>query len=115
VIYLDLERPDEAIKAGWIAYRERVPTLEEAYHSAVSKWTAIAVCDDEKVIGVLLADHGVIHLGIIPEYRGRWASKRIIREMLKYGKRTTLMDHEDPKFIERIGFRKTEAGYEFPR
>jgi GNAT superfamily N-acetyltransferase len=111
VIHLDPNRQEEAIAAGWKAYCERVPTYAEAYHRAVAGWSAVAVCDDDKVIGALLLKEGVIHLGIIPEYRGLWASKRVIREMLKYGTRTTMQPDEDLTFIARIGFKQEGTNY----
>ena len=115
MIYLDENRPKDAIKACWKAYSEHVTEYEKEYHSAVSDWKPIAVCNEDEVIGALLAKDGVIHIGIIPEWRGKWASKRVIREMLKYGTKTTLMQDESPAFIERIGFRKKEGWYEFCR
>ena len=109
MIYLDPSRRDEAIEAGWLAYRERVPLMESAYRLACESWQVIAVVAD-RVIGALFARAGVIHLGIVPEWRGRWASRRLIREMLGYGKATTLQPDEADcrEFIGRIGFIKTE-------
>lgn len=109
MIYLDPARRQEAIEVGWIAYKERVPGMESAYRAACEGWRVIAVVAD-RVIGALFARDGVIHLGIVPEWRGRWASRRLIREMLGYGKATTLLPDEadSQDFIGRIGFVKTE-------
>lgn len=106
---LDPSRRQEAIDAGWMAYRDRIPSMEAAYRSACEAWQVVAVVAD-RVIGALFARDGVIHLGVVPEWRGRWASRRLIREMLSYGTRTTLMPGEDGprEFIGRIGFVKTE-------
>lgn len=113
MIYLDESREQEAIEAGWIAYRERVPGYESEYRSACGNYRVVAICSDSQVIGALFvrAD-GVIHMGIVPEWRSRWASRRIIRQMLAYGNKTTLMDDEDPSFISRIGFVKNGNIYE---
>jgi GNAT superfamily N-acetyltransferase len=107
MIYLDPARRGEAIEAGWRAYAERVPGMEAAYRAACEGWRVIAVVADS-VIGALFARDGVIHLGIVPEWRGRWASRRLIREMLSYGKTTTLLPNEADSrdFIGRIGFVK---------
>lgn len=111
MIHLDPSRRQEAIEAGWLAYRDRIPALESAYRAACDGWRVIAVVAD-RVIGALFANEGVIHLGIVPEWRGRWASRRIIREMLTYGARTTLLLEEDGqrKFIGRLGFVEEEEG-----
>lgn len=115
MIHLDESRRAEAIEAGWLAYSERVKGMEGAYRAACQSWQVVAVCDGPKVIGALFVRNGVIHLGIIPEYRSKWASKRVIREMLAYGKNTTVLDNEPDciEFVSRIGFRKEGHRYEF--
>ena len=113
-LHLDPSRRREAIEAGWEAYRERLPSFELAYRAACESWQVIAVVAD-RVIGALFARAGVIHLGIVPSWRGRWASRRMIREMLAYGKQTMLMNGEDAcrDFIGRIGFIPTGSGFEY--
>lgn len=104
MIRLDPSRRAEAVEAGWVAYAERVPTLEVAYRREVARWAAIAVCADNEVIGALLERDGVIHLGIVPAWRGRWASRRVIREMLHHGTRTVYSPElgDDEAFLERV-------------
>lgn len=111
MIRLDPARRQEAIEAGWLAYRDRLPGMEAAYRATCEAWQVVAVVAD-RVIGALFARDGVIHLGIVPEWRGRWASRRLILEMLGYGTQTTLMpDEEGPRaFVTRIGFAQTEGG-----
>lgn len=111
MIHLDPNRREEAISAGWEAYAERVPGMQAAYLKAAESWEAIAVCDGSEVVGALLKRDGVIHLGIKPAWRGLWASRRVIREMLSHGKRTTLTRGEDDIFIRRIGFEKEGDEY----
>jgi len=110
-IHLDPNRRAEAIAAGWLAYRERVPGMESAYLAMCEGWRVIAVVAD-RVIGALFVREGVIHLGIVPEWRSRWASRRLIRDMLSYGKATTIQDFEPQcaEFVSRIGFAKTQGG-----
>jgi GNAT superfamily N-acetyltransferase len=117
MIHLDATRRQDAIRAGWLAYAERVPEHLDAYLVACAGWQVVAVCDDDKPIGALYARDGVIHLGIVPEYRGRWASRRVIRQMLQYGEKTTVRDDEPQciEFVTRIGFRKERGGYVFHR
>lgn len=114
MVSLDPNRREEAIEAGWIAYRDRVPDMEAAFRAACKGWQVIAVVAD-RVIGALFARAGVIHLGIVPEWRGRWASRRLIRQMLGYGKTTTLLpDEADSRdFIGRIGFVQDGGRFEY--
>jgi hypothetical protein len=115
LIHLDESKRLEAIEAGWRAYQERTPGHEADYRAMCEQWQVVAVCDDAEVIGALFARDGVIHIGIIPEYRSKWASRRVIRQMLSYGTRTSLIEGEDPTFIERIGFVKKGKWYELRR
>lgn len=115
MIWLDETRPNEGLAAAWKAYEERLPGLKDAFYRAATSWKAIAVCADREVIGGLLVKDGMVHLGIVEEWRGKWASRRVIRKMLEHGIRTELMEWESPSFIERVGFRKQGNYYEFHR
>lgn len=113
MIRLDPTRRTDAIEAGWQAYSQRCPQWRDAYIKACAAWLVVAVVADDEVIGALFERNGEIHLGIVPAWRGRWASRRLIRQMLCYGTRTTMLNGEDTGFIERIGFEKRGNGYEF--
>lgn len=102
MISLDASRRDEAVHAGWAAYAERVPGMSEAYFQAASDWTVEAVCCGAEVIGALFSKDGVIHVGIVPAWRNRWASRRLIREMLKRGTKTQYMRGDDVSFLDRV-------------
>lgn len=115
MIHLDESRRDEAIDAGWLAYRERTPDHESSYRDMCKQWQVVAVCNDSQVIGALFAKDGVIHIGICPEWRSKWASRRVIRQMLSYGTKTRLTPDENPEFIERIGFQRKGDWYEYCR
>lgn len=112
-ITLDESRRDEAIEAGWQAYAQRVAGMEAAYRAACQSWKVVAVCSDSEPIGALFVRNGTIHLGIVPTYRGKWASRRVIREMLSYGTTTTVLDSEPDciEFVGRIGFKKEGESY----
>lgn len=114
MLHLDPNRRAEALEAGWVAYRDRVDVSEEHYKSVCDNWDLVAVVDGDEVIGALFVRAGVIHLGIKPEWRGRWASRRIIRQMLAYGTKTTVQPWESGclKFISRIGFRPVGDAFE---
>lgn len=113
MIHLDESRRDEATAAGWLAYAERVPGMENDYQEFCKSWQVVAICSDAEVIGALFARNGVIHVGIVPEWRGKWASRRLIREGLAYGTNTTVLDSEPDciEFVSRIGFKKEGESY----
>jgi GNAT superfamily N-acetyltransferase len=108
-VTLDETRRDEAIEAGWLAYQEHLPAHGAAYRAACERWRVVAVVAGDEVIGALFVDVGVIHLGIVPEWRRRWASRRVLRQMLSYGKRTEMMADESVEFVDRI--KRIDAGF----
>jgi hypothetical protein len=112
VIHLDPHRKSEAIHAGFMACQEELEPYKESYFKTIDSWNPVAVCDDDKVIGALIHKDNIIHLAIVKEYRCKWASKRIIQEMLKYGKMTNAGSSDD--FVERIGFKRIGDMYQYP-
>lgn len=117
MIRLDPDRRSEAIEAGWVAHADQFQGRRDLYDQGCAAWTVVAVCDGPQVIGALYAQNGVIHLGIVPEYRGRWASRRVIREMLTYGHMTRIRDEAPEKieFATRLGFKVQGDTYVFCR
>ena len=102
MIRLDPTRKQEAIEAGWQAYAERMPGQEAIYRKGCESWDTVAVCDGDQVVGALFVKNGVIHLGIVPHYRKQWASRRLIRQMLKHGTQTTYSTADEEVFLRRV-------------
>lgn len=113
MIHFDPARRSEAVEAGWRAYQERVPGFRQAYDDVCQRYKVVAICADSDVIGALFVNAGEIHCGVVPEWRGRWISRRVIREAFGYGKTTRVLDHEDKSidFVTRLGFRKQGEKY----
>ena len=66
----------------------------------------------EQCIGAVISRNGFIHIGKLPEYRKRWASKNeiiyLIKRAMKDGKARTTIFRDDKfrkDFAERIGFK----------
>ena len=115
MIRLDPDRREEAIEAGWKAYEAEVPGHRDAYLRALQGWQVVAICNDDTPIGALLVKDGVIHIGIVPEWRGRWASRRVIRELISYGQTTTVPPDNRRDFLRRVGFKPQGDCYVFCR
>lgn len=115
MIRLDENRRADAIEAGWRAYEAEIPGHRDAYLRACEGWQLVAICDDDTPIGALLVKDGVIHLGIVPEWRGRWASRRVIQELISYGRATTVPPDNRRDFLRRVGFKPQGGRYVFSR
>lgn len=75
-------RREEAIQVGYAAMGARLPagyTLS-AWERALSDWDVRAFCDGERPVGMLMTRGAELHVAVLPEVRGRWLSKRLIRE-----------------------------------
>lgn len=100
MIALDPTRRQEAIEAGWVAYRERVPALETLYRQVCESWEVVALVADGDVIGAVFAKNGELHIGVIAQWRGRWASRRVLKACFQYGTHTDLLGSE----VEQLEF-----------
>lgn len=111
-------RRDEAIQAGFQAMADRLPvdyTLE-AFKRALHEWDVKAFCKGGDVVGMLMVKDNELHVAVLPEVRGRWLSRTLIRNVIgplikRYGKAKTKVVHENDRgqeFCQRLGFAKTE-------
>ena len=110
---------EEAIRAGYEAMKDRLQIPFEAWEKALTTWEVQAFCDGEKVIGMLMTKGSELHVAILPEARGKWLSRRLIRETFRpllerYGAAHTAVAKGNLKgddFVSRLGFEKRESGY----
>lgn len=101
----------EALTAGWKALKERSPDIEG---NEFTDFEIRALKDDKEAIGMILTRGSELHVAIIPSYRRRWLSQRIIKQVFgelleKYGYVTTSVMEDNFKgidFVERLGFKK---------
>ena len=102
---------NEALKAGCLALRDRAPHIAE---SSFDSFEVEALKDGPITIGMILKKGPELHVAIIPMYRGRWLSKRLIRQVIggiirKYGYVVTSVMNDNvtgQDFVERLGFKR---------
>lgn len=105
---------EEAIKVGFVALGKRLPESlgYETFREALAAWDVQAFCRGDEPVGMLMVKGSELHVAVLPEVRGKWLSKRLIRDVLKpiivqHGEATTkvmpdnVVGHE---FIGRLGF-----------
>lgn len=106
----------EAIKAGFIALQGRLTISEEQFAQALKAWDVRAFCKGDDVVGMLMVKDGELHVAVLPEVRGKWLSRRLIREVIgplvkQYGEAKTKVMPDNAKgkdFVRRIGFAASE-------
>lgn len=105
---------DEALKAGFASLLDRLPHAYsfEQFKGAMEPWDIQAFCDGEKIVGMLMTRGPELHVAVIPEVRGKWLSRRLIREVFspilnKYGQAIAAVMPENEagkEFTSRLGF-----------
>ena len=102
---IELTDDKDAIKIGRRAFRDVYPL---SYKDL--ELFEIKALKDKEIIGAVFYKGPEVHVSILPKYRRRWMSKRIIREILKtpfdrFGYAVTMGFEKDRDFLERIGFK----------
>lgn len=87
-------RRAEALKAGFEALADRISLRFEDFSRQLESWDVKAFCDGDLVVGMLMVKGDELHVAVLKEVRGRWLSRRLIREVFaplleKYGKART--------------------------
>jgi hypothetical protein len=103
---------EQALRAGFAALAGRLPMDFEAFRAALASWDVKAFCDGERVVGMLMVQGPELHVAVLPEVRGRWLSRRLIREVFSpllksYGEAKTRVMHDNETgrdFVRRLGF-----------
>lgn len=105
---------EEALKAGFVALGDRLPKEVDydKFRTTLSTWDVKAFCNGDKAVGMLMVKGSELHVAVLPEVRGKWLSRRLIREVIS----PILREHGEAKtevrpdngigrdFISRLGF-----------
>lgn len=97
---------DEAIAIGYKATDWHEPIAYGQYLAIAAEWDVKAVVKDGEVIGATYFKHGEIHVSILPEWRKRWLTKGLLREILKNATMTRVTPGHEYMFniLKRLGF-----------
>lgn len=105
---------DKAIQAGYESLKERIHCNPKDFAGLFHNFDMQAFCEDEIPIGMLITKGPELHVSIVPSYRKKWLSRRLINSVIdpiikQYGHAiTTVMkdNHTGINFVERLGFKK---------
>lgn len=104
---------NETLKAAFEA--ANIPNIGlDRFKHALMDWHVYAVEVQGDLAGAILHKGSEIHACILPEYRGKWFSRKIIKDIVfptikAYGKITTAVPDDKPwgrDFVEKFGFKK---------
>lgn len=107
-------RREEALKAGFTALQDRLPADIDfdCFRERLGSWDVKAFCRGDDPVGMLMVKGNELHVAVLPEVRGKWLSRRLIREVLsplirQHGEAVTTVVKENAvgnDFIKRLGF-----------
>jgi len=112
------EPQEEITRVAFEASREVLPedfTFDDM-RKQLGHWRLRGIFDNDKCVGAIMDNEGIVHISVLPEARRQWASRNLLKQAIHGamidGKVSTFVfngDRERAKFAERLGFiRKTE-------
>ena len=70
-----------ALRVGYEATQWSRPIAFEDYATAVEDWTIKAIVRDDQCIGAAYFNDGEVHVSVLPEWRRKWATKGILKDL----------------------------------
>lgn len=97
---------ESALKVGFEATDWHVMTPYDAYVRIAADWNVKAVERDGKVIGAVYSKAGETHVSILPEFRRRWLTKGLLKDILANMTMTRITPGHDFMYniLNRLGF-----------
>jgi len=108
------ERREEALKVGYLATDWNAAPPYHLYADALSDWSVRLMTKGESPIGVVYTNGPEFHVSVLPAYRGRWATRGILREIIPQPVAVTRVSggHEHVGgILERLGFERRDGLY----
>jgi len=105
---------DTALKVGFLATDWTHPIPYDIYEKSMSGWDIKAVMRDNECIGAVYFKDSEVHASILPDWRKKWATKGILKEMFAQDTVTTRVTpgHEYMYgILSRLGFTQQNDGY----
>lgn len=102
-----------ALRVGYAATDWSVPVDFEDYAAAMKPWTIRAIVRDGECIGAVFRRDDEVHVSVLPKWRGVWATKGLLRQILNGPRVTTKVSQgHDHMYgiLGRLGFKSGENG-----
>jgi GNAT superfamily N-acetyltransferase len=100
----------------YLAYQDRLDIGIAEFLRMTSGWTLGYMKVDGLVAGVAARKDGELHIGVLPEWRGRWATREFIRNIIAWAAhsgevKTGVMsgNEKGKRLVEGVGFVPVES------
>lgn len=103
---------DLALKIGYAATDWEDYISYEDYANIAADWNVRLISKGETAIGAIYSKNGETHVSILPEWRKRWLTKGLLKEILADMQFTRVADGHDFMYsiLERLGFKRQADG-----
>ena len=108
------ERREEALKVGFLATDWTEWPSYETYQAAMSDWSVRLLTKGEQPIGAVYHRGAEFHISVLPEWRGKWMTRGILKEIIPEPMAVTqvIAGHDDvADMLKRLGFHKHSETY----
>lgn len=97
---------ESALMIGFKATDWHVKTSYDQYVQVAADWDVKAIERDGKVIGAVYSKDGETHVSILPEFRRRWLTKGLLKDILTNTAFTRVTPGHDFMYniLNRLGF-----------
>ena len=108
-------RPNDravALKIGYAATDWEDYISYEDYEAIAADWDLKLIVRDDTPIGAIYSKNGETHVSILPEWRRRWLTKGLLKEILADMQFTKVAKGHDFMYniLERLGFKRQADG-----
>ena len=108
-------RPNDravALKIGYAATDWDDYISYEDYEAIAADWDLKLIVRDDTPIGAIYSKNGETHVSILPEWRKRWLTKGLLKEILADMQFTKVAKGHDfiYNILERLGFKRQSDG-----
>jgi len=105
---------EAALRVGYEATDWTEWPSYEAYIAAMADWDVRLIDKDGEAIGAVYTRGPEFHISVLPEWRGKWMTRRILKEIIPDPVAVTQVQvgHEDVSdMLKRLGFEKRSETY----
>lgn len=97
---------ESALAIGFKATDWHVPIEYDVYVNIAADWDVKAIERDGSIIGAIYSKNGETHVSVLPEFRRRWLTKGLLKDILADMTFTRVTPGHDFMYsiLNRLGF-----------
>lgn len=97
---------ENALRIGYAATDWTIPVSFPLYCVGLADWRVRLIKRDGENIGAVFDKNGEIHVSVVKKWRGKWATKGILKEILFNQTKTKITTGHDYMYgvMRRLGF-----------